>query len=749
MKAPKVSLKTAIMNNRVSVKGIGTLLFATLLAGCGTDKRPCTDYVDPTIGSVSVLLVPGIPTVQIPNQVIRWNPLRTDQTDDQISHFPLTLTSHRQDYVFGFLPLVKENTKDVWHCEQTWDNEEVHPYEYNVELEGCTLQFAPEKKSGIVRICFDPEYPGKHYLRWATLNPEGHYDVVDNHTLEGTACFKGMTAYCHVECDTEWTDAVYGSDADRRDLLLTVPDDVPAVCLRYAISYISHEQARQNLQHEINDWDMEAVSRRGADLWEQALSRIRVSGGTEAHKRVFYTALYRCSERMIDINEYGRYYSAFDHQVHTTDRPFYTDNWIWDTYVALEPLQTILNPRMEEEKLNSYVEMYRQCGEMPSFATIWGAWAAMTGNYAATWMADALCKGLHFDIEDGYEGARHNALECTLLPWQDGEKTELDTFYDEHGYLPALRPGEPETCPKVDTNWEKRQAVAITTAFSYADWSLAQLAHHLGRNDDEALFRQRAANYRNVFHPVHKMMWPKDSNGEWIEGIDPRYMDRPYFTENNAYTFTWDVKHDIEGLIALMGGREAAEQKLDELFHTDVGMAKFQFYRILPDNTGMIGQFSIGNEPSCHIPYLYDYVGAPWKTQKRIHQVIDSYFNDTFQGLPGDEDGGGMSAFVVFSMMGFFPVTPGLPVYAIGSPFFEEVEMQLPSGRTFRVEAQGYSEQNKYIQRATLCGKELTQPWFTHEQLLEGGTLRLIMGPKPNRAWGAAEGDAPPSRIDL
>ena len=693
-------------------------------------KKLCVDYVDPTIGSISVLLVPGIPTTQLPNQVIRWNPQRTDQTDDQISNFPLTLTSHRQDYVFGFLPLVSDSPEGLWNAEQTWDNEENRPYAYNVELEGLTLQFAPEKKSGIIRLCFD-DTPGNHFLRWKTLNPQGSYTVVDSHTVTGTASFKGMTAYCYIESDTELGNARYDNDATHRNLLLTVDAEAKTVKLRYAISYISIDQARQNLQNEIPDWDYEAISRKGRNIWEKTLSRLQVYGGTEAHKRVFYTAFYRCSERMIDINEYGHYYSAFDHQVHETDGPFYTDNWIWDTHVALEPLQTILDPRMEERKLNSYVEMYRQCGEMPSFATIWGPWAAMTGNYAATWMADALCKGLHFDIEDGYEGARHNALECTLLPWQDGERTELDAFYDVHGYLPALRPGEEETCPKVDTNWEKRQAVAITTANSYSDWCMAQLAHHLGKADDEALFLARSQNYRNVFHPTHKMMWPKDANGEWIEGIDPRYMDRPYFTENNAYTFTWDVKHDIDGLIALMGGHLAAEQKLDELFHKDVGMAKFQFYRILPDNTGMIGQFSIGNEPSCHIPYLYNYVGAPWKTQKRIHQVIDSYFNDSYQGLPGDEDGGGMSSFVVFSMMGFFPVTPGTPVYAIGSPFFEDIRMALPDGKTFRVHAKGYDERNKYIQSAKLNGKPLDHPWFTHDELLQGGTLELTMGDKP------------------
>lgn len=712
-------------------------------------KSSYLDYVDPTIGSISVLLVPGIPTVQLPNQVIRWNPMRTDQTDDQISNFPLTLTSHRRNLVFGFLPLVAQDTKGIWTKEQTWDHEVNRPYEYKVELDDCILQFAPEKKSGIIRIDFDNKAQGNHYLRWNTLTPDGTFTLVDDHTLCGTADFEGMRAYCYVQADAKLSSPEYREDKNQKHLVVTADKAARTLHLRYAISYISIDQARQNLEREIPDYDLKKVSARGKQIWKETIERIRVNGGTEAHKRVFYTAFYRCSERMVDINEYGQYYSAFDHKVHTSNKPFYTDNWIWDTHVALEPLQTILAPRQEEEKLNSYVEMYRQCGEMPSFATIYGAWPAMTGNYAATWMADCMSKGLQFDLVTGYQGVRHNALDCTLLPWQDGEKTELDVFYDEHGYMPSLHPGEKETCSRVDTRWERRQAVAITTANSYSDWCIAQMARKLGKAEDEALFRKRAANYRNVFNTEKGFMWPKDKDGQWIEGIDPRYMDRHYFTENNAYTFTWDVKHDMQGLISLMGGREKAEQKLDELFHTDIGMAKFHFYQILPDNTGMIGQFSIGNEPSCHIPYLYNYVGAPWKTQKRIHQVIDSYFNDSYQGLPGDEDGGGMSSFVVFSMMGFFPVTPGIPMYVLGSPFFQDTQIQLGNGKTFRVKAQNFSEENKYIQSARLNGKPLTKPWFTHEEMMQGGTLVLKMGRTPNKAWGAAPDDAPPSNIDL
>ena len=253
----------------------------------------------------------------------------------------------------------------------------------------------------------------------------------------------------------------------------------------------------------------------------------------------------------------------------------------------------------------------------------------------------------------------------------------------------------------------------------------------LGKTEDEKLFMERSKFYRNVFRTDKCMMWPKDDKGEWVEPFNPMHDGRAYFTENNAYIFNWDVKHDLEGLFMLMGGHKKAEAKLDELFHMGVGTAKFRFYNVLPDATGLMGMFQMGNEPSFHIPYLYDYVGAPWKTQKYIHSLIDTYFIDSYLGMPGDEDGGGMSAFVVFSMMGFFPVTPGTTTYAIGSPFFEKATLHLPNGKSFTIKAKDISKENKFIQSARLNGQPLTKPFLTHEQLMSGGVLELQMSSKP------------------
>jgi predicted alpha-1,2-mannosidase len=232
---------------------------------------------------------------------------------------------------------------------------------------------------------------------------------------------------------------------------------------------------------------------------------------------------------------------------------------------------------------------------------------------------------------------------------------------------------------------------------------------------------------------------PKDDQGQWID-INPKLDGGPggrdYYDENNGWTYAWQVQHDISGLTSLLGGKEQAEARLDQLFREPLNQSRYAFQAVFPDSTGMVGQFAMGNEPSFHIPYLYNYFGAPWKTQNRIRLLLDVWFKDTLFGIPGDEDGGGMSAFVVFSQMGFYPAVPGLPYYTIGSPAFEKVTIQLQNGKVFTVLADGASKENKYIARAFLNGRELDGPFFTHETLMNGGTLRLVMTNRPNKSWG-------------
>jgi predicted alpha-1,2-mannosidase len=714
------------------------LLFFTLFAYAQSNLS----YVDPTIGGVGLILEPTRPTVQLPNCMLRSYPMKKDQLDDQIRYFPLNVASHRIAYVFRFLPVSGET--DLWDEKFIIETEQITPYYYRVtsEVKNDVIEFTTAPRSAIFRITFQGTQD--HYFRIGIHNQEGEVRV-NGRTITGTDHFNGMKAYFYAEIDTDITGIKY-KGTEKKQVLLQLGDAPGIIRFKYGISYISVEQAKQNLYNEIPVWDFDNVKQTAYNAWDKVLSQINVEGGTEAQKRCFYTALYRSYERMVDINEYGRYYSAFDRKVHQSDEPFCVDNWLWDTYIALEPLFMVIDPQKAQQRIRSYITMYEQSGWMPSFAVVFGDWPAMTGNNAAIWMADAWAKGLrNFDFDKAYEGIKRGSLEATLLPWNNGPATSLDSFYNEKGYMPGLRPGEEETVREVDANWEKRQSVSVTIDNSYSDWCIAQMAGYAGYTKDRELFLNRSLNYRNLLRIEKGFVWPKDKNGEWIEPFDPRFAGREYFTENNAYIFNWAAKHDLHGLFDLMGGRKQAEAKLDQLFREETGLSKFRFWYTQPDASGLVGQFAMGNEPGLHIPYLYNYLGAPWKTQKRIRMLLDTWFTDNLFGIPGDEDGGGMSSFVVFSMMGFFPVTAGIPVYNIGSPVFSRITIDLPNGKQFIICAPGNSGHDKYIHKASLNGRDWNKPWFTHEDLVKGGLLELQMCDTPNLEWGNKESDAPPS----
>ena len=522
---------------------------------------------------------------------------------------------------------------------------------------------------------------------------------------------------------------------------ITISENAPkSVILKYAISYISAEQAKINFSKEITDMTFEKTIANGKKMWEKVINQIQVKGGTEAQKRSFYTSLYRTYERMIDINEYGQYFSGYDGKIHKSNRPFYIDDWIWDTYLAKHPLNIILNPTMESDVLNSYITMYEQSGWMPTFPEVLGNHLCMNGYHSSAIFIDAYRKGISgFDVNKAFEGVKKNLTEGTLIPWRQGyKKVGLDDFYHANGFFPALRAGEVETEPLVD-GFEKRQPVAVSLGMSYDAWCLAQLAKELNITDDYQKFSEMALNYKKLWHPDMRLFMPKDEKGEWIM-INPKLDGgkgyREYYDENNGWTYAWQVQHDIEGLTTLLGGKKATETRLDQLFRESLDIRRSEFYVDGSNSTGLVGQFSMGNEPSFHIPYLYNYVGTPWKAQKRIRFLLDVWFKDNIFGIPGDEDGGGMSAFVVFSSLGFYPVTPGLPVYSIVSPIIEKSSIKLTNNKTFTVIAKGANAENKYIQKAFFNGKEIFSPFFTHQQLMDGGRLELVLGNVPNKEWG-------------
>ena len=545
----------------------------------------------------------------------------------------------------------------------------------------------------------------------------------------------------------------YGkSSVEGKDAALTLAfSGQKEIGVRYGISFISTEQARKNLEREINSYDVSAIARIGRNEWNDALGKIQVSGGSENDKTVFYTSLYRCYERPVNLSEDGKYYSAFDGKIHEDGgRSFYTDDWIWDTYRAAHPLRTLIDQKKEEDIIASYLLMAEQMGNMwmPTFPEVTGDTRRMNSNHAVATIADALAKGLKVDTAKAYEACRKGIEEKTLAPWSGAAAGWLDNFYRENGYIPALRPDEKESDPNVHP-FEKRQPVAVTLGTSYDQWCLSRIAEALGKKEEAAHYLQCSYNYRNIFNEKTGFFHPKDKEGNWIEPFDYRYSGgmgaREYYGENNGWVYRWDVPHNVADLISLMGGNEQFIANLDRTFSEPLGRGKYHFYSQLPDHTGNVGQFSMANEPSLHVPYLYNYAGQPWKTQKRIRQMLKTWFRNDLMGMPGDEDGGGMTSFVVFSSLGFYPVTPGSPTYNIGSPLFTNIKITLSNGSIFEVEAKNASDKNKYIQSATLNGQDWNKPWFRHEDLKNGGKLVLIMGSKPNKTWGSGADATPPS----
>lgn len=715
-------------------------LFLSLLQVTHSQVNDNIQYVDPKIGGVGLILEPTRPTVQLPNQMIRSYPGRKDYLDTRITTFPLSIISHRMGHLFGIMPFTGE-AGNVSNPVSAWDaeNEISTPYYYSEWLldYDTKIEFTPGAKSGYFKITFPAGAKPNLLLRIAN---KGKWTKVSDNAVEGIENFDGMIAWVYGEFNVNGN-YIGKNTGGNEHAIVSWPANTKTVEFKYAISYISAEQARKNLKNEVPAWDFEKLKANAKLAWDKVLNPIEVEGGTDARKRTFYTALYRCYERMINITEDNQYYSSYNKQVNKANRPFYVDDWVWDTYLALHPLRLILNTEMEADMVNSYVLMYEQSGWMPTFPVLWGDNPCMNGFHSTITILDTYRKGVrNFNVPKAYEAMKKNALQATMLPWRNGPACSLDSFYYQNGFYPGLHPGEKETVPLVH-DFEKRQSVAITLGHSYDDWALSEMAKELKNTTDRDYFHKRAQNYKNLYWKEKGFFMPKDKDGKWID-IDPVFDGgmggRDYYDENNGWTYLWQVQQDVPSLMALMGGKQAFEDRLDQLFSENLGRSKYATWAKFPDFTGIVGQFSMGNEPSFHIPYLYNFTASPWKTQQKVRLLLNSWFPDNIFGIPGDEDGGGMSAFVVFSCMGFYPVTPGLPVYTIGSPVFEKIKINLPNGKAFTVNAPGCSEKNKYIQEAFLNGKPLNTPWFSHTDLMNGGELKLVMGPLPNKSWGTS-----------
>ena len=708
-------------------------LFVLAVALCGVAcsyAREPVDWVNPEIGNISHLLVPTYPTVSRPNGMMRFNPPQSTPTDDRVDGFRLFVASHRAPGLFRLQPWsgAPDALKDRWIS--TWDQPHARPYRYDLWLDTfhTKVDVVPGEKAALMAIAF--ERPETHALVFSPVAKSGTAVFAEG-ALKMTDLTRNVTAHLYAEFEPA------PSRTETRDgrLALYFPEATGTVKMRFAVSYLSSEQARANLRAELKDFDLERLASAGRAAWNEKLSLIDVEGGSDAERTVFYTSLYRCFERMVDVTE-GTRCRGWDGQAHELPmgRRRYTDDWIWDTFRAHHPLMALLQPKEEGDKLVSYVEMANETTEkwLPTFPSVGGDAHCMNGLHSVAPFIDAWRKGIrNFDLAAAYRVGAHTMRTATKTPWLRGPKNELDACYDAKGWFPALHEGEKETVPGVK-DWEKRQTVAVTQAASYDAWCLAETAKELGDAAGEAEFRPQSMNYRKLWKADTQFFHPKDKDGKWIEPFDYKFSggigSRAYYDENNAWTYIWDVQHDIPGLIALFGGANRMTRKLDAMFNEPLGCRRFLWPSMQPDSSAMMGQFSMGNEPSFHIPYLYVHAGEPRKTQKLIRKILTCWFRNDLMGVPGDEDGGGMCAFVVFSMMGFYPMTPGLPQYTWGSPVFTKVTIRQQNGRSFVIDAPQASTDAKYVKGLSLDGKavDVTAP-LLHADVLRGARVRVEM----------------------
>jgi predicted alpha-1,2-mannosidase len=522
------------------------------------------------------------------------------------------------------------------------------------------------------------------------------------------------------------------------------------ILVKVGISYTSIEGARKNLNEEVPHWDFDRIRSEARGIWKKELSRINIDGATDDQKTIFYTAMYHSLLAQYIAQDVDGKYFGPDKKVHEAKGfDFYGSFSCWDTYRSQHPLLTLIAPDHVNDFIRSIEAKTRDYGWLPAqhFLNIFGE--TMVGDHLIPVIVDAYLKGYRdYDVKFLYQAMRKKALEEPQLPVPRYAGRSGLKYYKELGYTPVDKVTE---------------SVPNTMELAYDDWCIAQLAKELGESKDYELFMKRAANYRNVWDAQTQFMRPKKADGTWLEELNGReqeivkegdhsyyrYFDpllvgrRPnrYYTESNAWQYIWSVQHDIQGLINLFGSNKAFTDKLDTFFNMSPNITPPKYVGVV----GTIGQYVHGNQPSHHVAYLYNYAGEPWKTQERARQVCEELYRSGPGGICGNEDMGSLSSWYVLSAMGFYPVTPGNPCYSIGSPLFGKVVMDTGNGNLFTIMAQKNSQQNKYIQSATLNGKPFSKTWLSQREITDGGTLIFEMGPEPNKKWGSKPEDAPPS----
>ncbi|WP_044118148.1 GH92 family glycosyl hydrolase [Alkaliflexus imshenetskii] len=485
-----------------------------------------------------------------------------------------------------------------------------------------------------------------------------------------------------------------------------------SLLVKVGLSPVSIDNARMNLNAELPGWDFEAAVKSADDEWNKQLNKIVIETDNDEYKRVFYTALYHTMVAPSVFQDVNGDYHGSDFKIHN-DKSYknFTTLSLWDTYRAAHPLMTIIHPEMVSDVAQTMINIYKQQGKLPVWHLMGNETDCMVGNPAIPVLADAILKGFNIDAEEAYKAI----FNTSML-----DERGLD-LYKEYGYIPFDKHIERETA-------------AMTLEYALADWSAAQVAYKLGYDNDYNYFKNRSKAYQYLFDTSTGFMRGKSSAGEFRSPFDPFrtvHMGDD-FCEGNAWQYVWLVPHDVKGLVNLFGSEALFVSKLDSLFIVDGDMGE----DASADITGLIGQYAHGNEPSHHVAYLYAYVGQPWKTAQRVHEILTTMYDDTPSGLCGNEDVGQMSAWYVLSSLGFYQVEPAGGKYIFGRPLFNKADILLKDGQKLSIVAHNNSDENMYIQSIKLNGKNYTKSFINHKTIKEGGTLEFFMGSHPSDVFG-------------
>lgn len=487
--------------------------------------------------------------------------------------------------------------------------------------------------------------------------------------------------------------------------------------IKMAISSVSTAGALKNLKKEIPHWDFEKIKIQAKALWETELNKIHITA-SEKTKEIFYTALYHTSLSPIIYMDVDKQYRGIDKNIHTADDfTNYTIFSLWDTYRALHPLFTILQTERTNDIIRSMLAHYDQ--SVHHILPVWSHYAnenwCMIGYHSVPVIVDAYMKNIcAYDVDKAFEA---------VMSSSNYDRYDGIGFYKNYGYVPYNK---------------NSNSASKTLEYAYDDWTISVFAESLGEKLTAEQYRKRALSYQNLFDRESGFIRPKNTDNEWKPDFDPLVTTGQGFIEGNAWNYSLYIPHDIQGFINLLGPENKLEKWLDTLFTMQLSEENYAHSEDI-QKSGIMGNYVHGNEPSHHIPYLYNWTASPWKTQDKVRLIMDTMYNNTTDGISGNDDCGQMSAWYIFSSMGFYPVCPGSNQYIIGSPCIEKAEVMLENGKTFTVRVINYSPENRYIQSVMLNGKNYNETYITHQDIISGSILQFFMGENPDKNWGTAK----------